>query len=923
MKRCTSALFLAALLLAAACDKEDNNQGSASTPLSEIGARIERFTVKSVADPASGKIRFEEGDAILLDNGSALATYIWNAGRGVFVPESAPVEASGNYTAGFPVKATSGSTPGNLVVNAPKSINAEGYYLEDIPLKASLEDGILVFRTLSDIVGPKPYVQSGTGTQADPFLVTRWEDIRTLVENGSDERYTTAYYKQTEDIELPYDFRFSQIPLFKGNYDGGGHYIANAVLKNTVVGAPAGFFGTLEGASVSNLELRGVNFTSDQMFFGAIAGKAIDSSIENCTVSGYMKSTARFTWDGWQNITTDAQNHGFTGGIAGYASGSVIKGCSFSGQLSSFGKHTGCIAGYITDGSVIENCSAEEGAEAYSGYHCAGGIVGSVTGKSSVKDCESLAAVSSTGYWVGGIAGYLQDGSIEGCVTSSKALVSCRQFSVGGIVGGMMPREGHETSVSACSAYCDVQGQYNVAGIAGTIDSQSGGSSSVSGCAYIGGILYATGTNSYKYNLVGGIAGFVLSREAVLIENCAALPSLVKASIQNAQKGSDAATCIGGVGGVIGFQNQNAGTTVKNCYSNIEKSRILVCYKAMENFSATFVHYGALYGGGGATLSLENCFRDSSLAAYSLSEDSQGTGISVAAFTDGTLLQALGNGWSASASGFPLPDGIKEDPSPKSVSAKKVSVIGDSISTFAGYIPAGYNYHYPCNDGSVTQVSQTYWYRLIYDKMQNAVLDLNMSYSGSAVTRSTDSSRSGNHWYENSYVQRYLRQGGVGNPDVVLLHGGTNDWAHNDCPLYPGDAVKCNKADAPAQNVYDEVFATADAAGTFEEASALPDTDFLSAYTKMLKMLKAQYPEVKIVCIIGDYLSEGIEACIIGAAQHYGAKVVNLLRVNGFNDQTYMPKHDFNGSGGCHPDARAMEFIADKIYTELGSWLDN
>ena len=80
---------------------------------------------------------------------------------------------------------------------------------------------------------------------------------------------------------------------------------------------------------------------------------------------------------------------------------------------------------------------------------------------------------------------------------------------------------------------------------------------------------------------------------------------------------------------------------------------------------------------------------------------------------------------------------------------------------------------------------------------------------------------------------------------------------------------------------------------------------------------------MKIVCIIGDYLSEGVEQCILGIAEHYGAKTVNLLRVNGFNDQTYMPKHDFNGTSGCHPNAQAMEFIADKIYKELGSWLEN
>lgn len=921
MKRYPTAIVLAALLLFAACNKETPKVSEANT-LKEIGARIEQFTVKSIANPTSGKIRFEEGDAILLDNGSALSTYVWNASINAFVPATTALQASDSYKAAFPASAARTSTPGKLVIDAPASVNLEGAYLKDLPMLAEYKDKMLVFSACADVIGPKPYAQQGSGTEADPFIVAQWEDIRTLVENASDDRYIDAFYKQTADIELPYDFRFSQIPVFRGNYDGGGHAIRGAVLKNTSIGAPAGFFGLLDGATVKNLTLDEIHFTSNQLFLGGIAGKAVNATVENCTVSGYMKSTAQFTWEGWSKITTDAQNHGFTGGIIGFASATSIKGCTFSGQLSSFGKHTGCIAGYITDESIIENCTAEKGAEAYSGYHCAGGIVGSISGKSAVTACRSLAAVSSTGYWVGGIAGYLQDGRIENCVTSSASLVSCRQFSVGGIVGGILPQSGQETAVKSCIAYCDVQGQYNVGGIAGTVDVQSGTQTSISGCAYIGGNLYATGTNSYKYNLTGGIVGYVLSRDEVKIEDCASLPSLLKASIQNAQKGSDAATCIGGVGGILGYQSQNATTTIRNCYSNLEKSRILVCYQSMDSFASSFIHYGALYGGGGAGLSIENCFRDNSFACYSKSTTDASTGISVAAFTDGTLLSSLGSNWVASASGYPLPRGLAADPSPRKESAKRVSVIGDSISTFAGYIPAGYNYHYPCSDGSVTQVSQTYWYQLIYDQMKNAVLDLNMSYSGSAVTRSTNTSKSGNHWYENCYIQRYLRQGGVGNPDIVLLHGGTNDWAHNDCPLYPGGKT-CHDELAPAEDVYTSVFATADAAEGYDAVAALPDTDFLSAYVKMLKLLKTQYPQVKIVCIVGDYLSEGIEACITEAAQHYGAKVVNLLRVNGFNDQTYMPKHDYNGSGGCHPDARAMTFISNKIYAELGPWLDN
>ena len=135
----------------------------------------------------------------------------------------------------------------------------------------------------------------------------------------------------------------------------------------------------------------------------------------------------------------------------------------------------------------------------------------------------------------------------------------------------------------------------------------------------------------------------------------------------------------------------------------------------------------------------------------------------------------------------------------------------------------------------------------------------------------------------------------------MLIHGGTNDYAHNVDPLAPGLPIQ--SAEAPSEAALAELFAAADAAATRAEIEALDD---------------------KIVCIIGDYLSTGIERSTLAIARHYGARCVDLYAVNGFNDQTYMPKHDYNPATGkgCHPSSEAMKFIADKIYAELGSWLE-
>lgn len=217
-------------------------------------------------------------------------------------------------------------------------------------------------------------------------------------------------------------------------------------------------------------------------------------------------------------------------------------------------------------------------------------------------------------------------------------------------------------------------------------------------------------------------------------------------------------------------------------------------------------------------------------------------------------------------------------------------------------------------------VADTYWYRLIYKKMSNAMFDKNISLSSSTVTVNTEYSRD-KHYYGRSFTERYITQGGVGKPDIVLIHGGTNDRGHSDYELFPGSGP-CATATAPMEGDLDEVFAAGDAAKTLEQAKALDASDFCSAYVKLVRMLQTQYPGVKIVCIIGDYITVGIEQSTLAIAEHYGARCVNLLAVNGFNDQTYMPKHDYNGGTGCHPGVEAMHFIADKIYDELGSWLE-
>ena len=112
-----------------------------------------------------------------------------------------------------------------------------------------------------------------------------------------------------------------------------------------------------------------------------------------------------------------------------------------------------------------------------------------------------------------------------------------------------------------------------------------------------------------------------------------------------------------------------------------------------------------------------------------------------------------------------------------SAQTKKVSILGDSYSTFQGMIPEGYAVYYPNNGNDVKEVSQTWWD--LYIKAKGYQLETNDSWSGSTICGTgygrMDSSG-------NNFISRVDK---LGNPDIILIFGGTNDaWANSPIGEY-------------------------------------------------------------------------------------------------------------------------------------------
>jgi len=103
---------------------------------------------------------------------------------------------------------------------------------------------------------------------------------------------------------------------------------------------------------------------------------------------------------------------------------------------------------------------------------------------------------------------------------------------------------------------------------------------------------------------------------------------------------------------------------------------------------------------------------------------------------------------------------------------KTLSILGDSISTFQGYIPEGNEIYYPKEGNDVMKVEETWWHLLL--QKQNMKLFMNEAYSGSRI------SRTGLRPLTSSFLDE-IRQNKLGG-DYIIVFGGTNDWGQIDQP---------------------------------------------------------------------------------------------------------------------------------------------
>ena len=151
---------------------------------------------------------------------------------------------------------------------------------------------------------------------------------------------------------------------------------------------------------------------------------------------------------------------------------------------------------------------------------------------------------------------------------------------------------------------------------------------------------------------------------------------------------------------------------------------------------------------------------------------------------------------------------------------KKISFVGDSITTFRDWIPEGYAPWYPNTNSGITTVEKTWWYQLVNEL--GATLLKNCSWSGSRITGDTASNDSAQSAASNKRIAD-CADGDI-TPDIVICYIGINDYFHPEAAQL----------------------------GSFDETSTIPADGtisiFADAYAIMVNKLLKTYPQSKVFC---------------------------------------------------------------------------
>lgn len=225
-----------------------------------------------------------------------------------------------------------------------------------------------------------------------------------------------------------------------------------------------------------------------------------------------------------------------------------------------------------------------------------------------------------------------------------------------------------------------------------------------------------------------------------------------------------------------------------------------------------------------------------------------------------------------------------------------ISFLGDSITTFEGYIPLGTG-HYPSSD--VATVDDTWWMKIINQSEGQLQLLINNSRSGSQMTDTGQGigADAGVNRCENLSKDGIL-------PDIIEIRIGTNDYNRG---------VALGHFDPMSQE------------------KAVKTDEFISAYCVALDKMTKLYPNARIILHTLPFNGYGgfprvredgltlsrFNDAIKSIAKRYNCDLVDEERAN-FNIENIMLLTE----EGLHPKASGMKRIYEQAYNVLKKYIN-
>lgn len=202
----------------------------------------------------------------------------------------------------------------------------------------------------------------------------------------------------------------------------------------------------------------------------------------------------------------------------------------------------------------------------------------------------------------------------------------------------------------------------------------------------------------------------------------------------------------------------------------------------------------------------------------------------------------------------------------------KVSVLGDSYSTFQGCIPEGYDcWYFTDTQGNDVHAPEETWWSILTDA-NGLQLEKNDSWSGATISYSGYRGEDYRHRSFNTRADR------LGNPDLIFIFGGTNDsWV-------PSPVGEFKYADWTDADMY----------------------SYRPAMAALLSKMKTLYPNALIVNICNSELSADVTNSMAEICAHYGIPNIVLT--------------DIDKQMG-HPSKKGMKEIARQVWKQTAPLL--